>query len=264
MSRTRFFLTLEIATLIGAAGLCFGVIRPFVTRPSPAPRLSSVELNTKLMQTLKICRGDVDFEVVRTLLKQGASPNSTNAGNDSMTALIVAAGKGQPGIVKLLLDSGAEVNSKAKLLVKGDNNSFVLDGVTALSTAALSGNAPVLKMLIDHGADVHALDSRGQSIMLWARSNEVVQILLDQGLDINSRDVDGFTLLILSSTAFAEGDPHRFAASRALGSGIPDVSFLLERGADPNVKAKSGVTPLNASQGRPELVELLKKAGAKE
>jgi ankyrin repeat protein len=119
-------------------------------------------------------------------------------------------------------------------------------------------------VLTDYGADVQVLDSRGQSIMLWARSNEVVQVLLDQGLDINARNVDGYTLLILSTLAAAEGDPHRFAGSRAPGSDIPDVAFLLRHGADPNLKAKDGVTSLKASQGRSELVELLKNAGARE
>jgi hypothetical protein len=212
---------------------------------SPAPK----DLDKELMQTLKGCRGDIDVEAVRSLLQQGASPNAANTGSDSFTALIVAAGRGYPGVVKLLLDSGADVNTKAKIPVKINGGGFILDGVTALASAAFSGNASISRMLIEHGADIHALDSRGASVMLWARSNEVVQLLLDQGLDINARDMDGFTLLILSASQ---------------SRGWPDVAFLLQHGADPSVKDKYGTTALTEARGRPDVVELLKNAGAKE
>lgn len=235
----------------------------FGVQSAAAPKVSATakDLDKELMRTLNGCRGDIDIEAVRSLLQQGASPNAANTGSDSLTALMVAA-KGYPGIVKLLLDSGAEVNTKAKILVKG--NGHDLDGVTALWVAAFSGNAAVSKMLIEHGADIHAIDSLGESVMLLARSNEVVQVFLDQGLDINARQRDGHTLLMLSTLASAEGDPHRFAASSAPGRGMPDVAFLLQHGADPNAKARDGTTALKAAQGRLELVELLKNAGAIE
>jgi ankyrin repeat protein len=233
-------------------------------QPTAAPKVNAApkDLDNELMQTLKGCRGHVDVELVHGLLQQGASPNAADTDSDSFTALIAASNKGYPGIVELLLDSGAEVNTRAKILVKDDG--YVLDGFTALSAAAFGGNASVARTLIARGADVHAVDSRGASLMLWARSNEVVQVFLDQGLDINARDIDGATLLLLSTMASASANPHEFAARSAPGRGIPDVAFLLQHGADPNAKAKNGLTPLKASQGRPELVELLKKAGAKK
>jgi len=236
----------------------FGVQAAAAPKVSAAPK----DLDKELMRTLKGCRGDVDVETIRNVLQQGANPNASDKGSDSVTALMIAASKGYPGVVKLLLDSGAEVNTKAKILVKEDG--YVLEGMSALSYAAFGGNASAVRMLIDHGADIHAIDSRVGSVMLWARSNEVVQLLLDQGLDINARDVDGITLLMLSTMASASGNPHEFAARSAPGRGIPDVAFLLKHGADPNAKAKNGLTPLKAAHGRPELVELLKNAGAKE
>jgi len=215
-----------------------------------APRLSQQkELNKKLMRTLKGCRGDVDVEIVRGVLQQGASPNAADTSEDSITALMVAIKKGYPGVVKLLLDSGAEVNTRAKIPLKDFGDGFVLDGITPLWVAAFSGDASISRMLIDRGADIRARDSHGASVMLVARSNEVVQVFLDRGLDINARDVDGYTLLLLSSSEIR---------------GWPDVAFLLEHGADPNAKAKNGETPLMAARGRPNVVKLLKKSGAKE
>ncbi len=214
------------------------------------PRLSQQkELNKKLMRTLKGCRGDVDVEIVRGVLQQGASPNAADTSEDSITALMVAIKKGYPGVVKLLLDSGAEVNTRAKIPLKDFGDGFVLDGITPLWVAAFSGDASISRMLIDRGADIRARDSRGASVMLMARSNEVVQVFLDRGLDINARDVDGYTLLLLSASEI---------------HGWPDVAFLLQHGADPNAKAKNGETPLMAARGRPDAVKLLKKSGAKE
>jgi ankyrin repeat protein len=157
--------------------------------------------------------------------------------------------------------SGADVNTRAKLVVDAKDGKFVLHGVTALTSAALNGDAIVSRILIEHGADFRAVDSRGASIMLWARSNEVVQVLLDHGLDIDARDEDGLTLLILAS---ADANTHKLGASGISSHGMPDVAFLLLHGADPNAKTKTGLTALKAAQGRPELVELLKNAGAKQ
>jgi len=118
-------------------------------------------------------------------------------------------------------------------------------------------------MLIDHGADPNTLDGLGASVMLRARSNDVVQTFLDHGLDINARDRDGYTLLIFSVSAYGDGKPNAFSV-RAPTSRMPDVGFLLQHGANPNVKNKDGLTPLRAAQGRADLVALLNKAGAKE
>jgi ankyrin repeat protein len=247
-ARARFFLILEIATVVGAVALYVGVVRPSLKGVSQtAQRLNQTELNKRLMQTLKGCRGDVDADEVRKLLQQGASANATNTGEDSLTALMVASSKGYPGVVEALLDSGAEVNAKAKLPIK--ERGFVLEGVTALSVAALSGNAALTRMLISHGADIHGADTVSRSVMLWARSNEVVQVFLDEGLDINAHDVNGSTLLVL-----AAGQNRDW----------PDEAFLLQHGADPNIKDKWGTTALKMARGRPDVVELLTRAGARE
>jgi len=255
-NRRRFFLALEIVTVIGAVILCIsGVYQSH----SQAKR----ELNDKLMVTLKDCRGEPGLEIVRDLLRQGASANATNTGSNSLTALTVAAGRGYPRLAKLLLDSGANVNAKGEVLVQGAGDDFVLGGITPLSSAAFSGDVQVVRMLIDHGADLNTRDGRGASVMLQARSNDVVQTFLDHGLDINARDRDGFTLLILSVLAYGDGKPNAFSA-RARTSHMPDVGFLLQHGANPNVKNKAGLTPLRAAQGRTDLVALLNNAGAKE
>jgi uncharacterized protein len=253
-NRRYFFLALEIVTIIGAVILYFSVVHQSQVQ-------AKLELNDKLMVTLKGCRGEPGLETVRDLLRQGANANAANTGSNSLTALMVASSRGYPDLVKLLLDSGADVNAKGKVLIQGAGG-FVLDGITPLWAAAFSGDVQVVRMLIDHGADLTALDSRGASVMFWARSNDVVQTFLDHGLDINARDMDGNTLLTVSVLAYADAKPNAFSA-RVPTSRMPDVGFLLLHGADPNVRNRDGLTPLRAAQGR-ALIALLNKAGAKE
>jgi ankyrin repeat protein len=256
-SSARSWLLLEIFPLAGAVIFYFGVLRPSLAR---------TELNTRLLKDLKVCRGNAHLDVIRRLLQQGANPNAADTGSDSLTALTIASGGGYPPVVELLLDAGAIVSDEGKIASIVDESGQVLDGVTP-PWAAFSGNSAVCKMLIERGADIHAVDSRNGSIILYSRSNDVVELLLGQGLDINARDKDRSTLSVVSAAAYASGDPHSFAACAAAGSGVPDRDFLLKHGADPNVRTKAGLTPLNAlkaSSRRPDLVDLPRRAGARE
>jgi ankyrin repeat protein len=237
--------------------LCVVVIStgfPAQRQTPDQPKLSESQqkpIDEKLMRTLWfVPRGHCDLKAVQSLLQQGASPNATNWDGNTLTALMVAAQNGCSDIVKLLLDAGAKVNAKAAFVSGAEAN--VLDGITALSLAASSENATVVRMLLEHGADVHAQSSNGATVMLSASTNEIVQIFLDRGLDINTKDKRGYTLLIRSAEW---GGVHR-----------PSIAFLLEHGADPNVKADDGTTALKLAKGikHPDDVELLEKAGAKE
>ena len=257
-SSARSWLLLEIFTVAGAVIFYFGVLRPSLAR---------TELNTRLLKDLKVCRGNADLDVIRRLLRQGANPNAADTGSDSLTALTIASGGGYPPVVELLLDAGANVNDKGKIASIVDESGQVLEGVTPLWMAAFSGNSAVCKMLIERAADIHAVDSRIGSIILYSRSNDVVELLWGQGLHINARDEHGSTLLVVSAAAYASGDPHSFAARAAAGSGVPDLDFLLRHGADPNVSTKAGLTPLNAlkaSSRRSDLVDLLRRADVRE
>jgi hypothetical protein len=55
------------------------------------------------------------------------------------------------------------------------------DLIRRLLQQGANPNAAVCKMLIERGADIHAVDSRNGSIILYSRSNDVVELLLGQG-----------------------------------------------------------------------------------
>jgi ankyrin repeat protein len=193
--------------------------------------------------------------VVKALLAAGADIGETS--EFGKTVLMDAASEGQTDIVKELLARGADVNAKDK------------DGEPALVAAAFSGHAEIVKALLAHGADVNAKNKDGKTagfsaLMLSSGAAEVsadiVQALLIGGADVNAKDKYGRTALM-----FAVGKDNREI-----------VEKLLAAGADVNAKDKDGQTALMLALYREpklayderkknaEVIELLKKAGAKE
>jgi ankyrin repeat protein len=86
-----------------------------------------------------IKRGDIDL--LRTALKSGLDPNLAN--KYGWTILMLAAGKGNSKIGKLMIDSGADLN---KWTANG--------GVTALSHAVLCGSALFVELLLAEGVSL--------------------------------------------------------------------------------------------------------------
>ncbi|KAI8503856.1 Unconventional myosin-XVI [Branchiostoma belcheri] len=97
------------------------------------------------------------------------------------TALHVASKNGQTGVVKLLIQHGADLTVRSK----GDR--------TALHVASGNGQAGVVKLLIQHGADVEARDEGDRTALHVASRNGqagVVKLLIQHGADVEARDED--------------------------------------------------------------------------
>ncbi|KAM3149290.1 hypothetical protein ABEW05_010451 [Botrytis cinerea] len=179
-------------------------------------------------------------EIVKLLLERGADIESKDS-KYGQTPLLWAAENGHDTVVKLLLEKGADIESK-------DRN-----GQTPLLLAAINGHDAVVKLLLEKDADIESKDSRyGRTPLLWAAKNghdTVVKLLLEKGADIESKDRNGQTPLLLA----------------AINGHDAVVKLLLEKDADIESKdSRYGRTPLSwaAGNGHDAVVKLLLEKGA--
>lgn len=170
-----------------------------------------------------------------------------------MTPLLIAAREGHLDTVRLMIESGTDINARAA------------DGKDALSLAIYNGNYAVASLLVDSGANLNQTDAMGFTALFWAvdrRNMEtapnfpwiitedplpLVRELLDAGADPN---------IIINQTPKAlmrEGSPRIVFATalmRAAFSGDPElVRLLLEYGADPFIRSSEDETTLGAAAG---------------
>ena len=177
--------------------------------------------------------------VVKLLLERGAELETKD--NDSgRTPLLWAAWNGHEAVVKLLLEKGAELETK-------DNDS----GWTPLLWASWNGHEAVVKLLLEKGAELESKDDNGQTPLWWAAYNghkAVVKLLLEKGADLESKDDYGQTPLW-----WAANNGHKAV-----------VKLLLKKGADLESKDNYGRTLLwrAANNGHKAVVKLLLEKGA--
>jgi hypothetical protein len=145
------------------------------SKPQPPPR-SQKDLDNKLFEAIETGQ----LHRITHLLNKGADPNSWNSSNDGgQHALCVAAGYGHLGIVKMLLNAGADV----------DNHDS--QKCTALHTAVRHGNDEIVTMLVLAGADVNARDQRDETPLMMAFSGKhasTVALLLAAGAKSKGQD----------------------------------------------------------------------------
>jgi uncharacterized protein len=179
--------------------------------------------------------------MAEALLKAGADPNAKLP--SGTTILMTAARTGNPDIVRMLIEHGADVNAK------GDQY-----GETALVWAVSENHPEAAQVLIAHGADVNARSSELKHekdrfglegvltilphgswtpLMYAARqgSLDAARTLVDAGANLNLTDLDRTTALLF-----------------AIINGHYDTAAMLtEKGADPNLADPAGMTALYAA-----------------
>ena len=132
-----------------------------------------------------------------------AGRGSRSNDNSNRTALMMAAWRGYPATVRVLLKAGADVGAKAK------------EGETAVMLAAREGHAEIVQALIKAGADVNVKTKRDETALMMAASRghtATVRVLLGAGAKVNTKDKTGQTALL-----------------HAIGNGHTDIIRLLRK-----------------------------------
>jgi ankyrin repeat domain-containing protein 17 len=158
------------------------------------------------------------------------------------TALSLACSGGRQEVIEILLNHGANFEHRN------------MSDYTPLSLAASGGYVGIIKLLLQHGAEINSRTGSklGISPLMLAAMNghtAAVKLLLDMGSDINAQiETNRNTALTLAC----------FQGRHEV------VSLLVERKANVEHRAKTGLTPLMeaASGGYVEVGKVLLEGGA--
>lgn len=200
---------------------------------------------------LHLACANQNAEIVSLLLKANAKPDNPKLTGE--TPLMTCAGMGVVAAVQQLIDSGANVN-----VVESE------DDQTALMWAAAEKHADVVKLLVDNGAQVNA-----KSRIVPFAEPHIIKVPSVTGLNFTPsirfrKFTGGFTALqfaaqqgdlesaraMLETEAGADLDysneENGTALMVAIASGHEELGkYLLEKGANPNVKDWYGLAPLH-------------------
>jgi ankyrin repeat protein len=190
-----------------------------------------------------------DLKLIRLLLNHGANVNVQNTDGQTplhVVFLLSAYSEDSFGIVQLLLERGADVNTRE-------------DHESPLHLASWNGRLDSVRALLNCGANVNAKDSQGRTPLYQALRGSsiedagfgVVQLLVEHGAAVNTRDKDDETPL------------HRASYYQHLKS----VRMLLDHGANVDAENTKGQTPLQqafelSSKDQVDIIQLLVERGA--
>jgi len=186
-----------------------------------------------------------DLNKIKLLIDHGADVNHHVQGYGVLVKL--AAIPGTINIIKLLVDKGVDLKKSAP------DNFLVYN-------AAASGDTAILGFFLRNGFNANDSIVFGDYPIngaLFYRSSATVKMLIDNGADVNSSS-RAFQL-----PAFNGFSPLMYAA---LNNDKASFYYLLEHGADPNMKNSNGYTALmllqQAEEDDPAMTTALLKHGA--
>ena len=208
------------------------------------------------------------IDCVSTLISAGADLNISRRSLEQESPLTMASKHGSCKIVKILIDSGADVNQtdsqgNSPLIhaAKEGKNMFTL----RLSSADVkqSGNYHTcLELLLKAGADVDMANKYNSTALLLAttRGNiKSMKLLLQADCDINWKDGNGMTALM-----YVARNREDFGGKPTVSDPSAFMKLLLDVGAHVNIANQNGSTALMeaANSGETVCLEMLMKSGA--
>lgn len=208
-----------------------------------------------------------DVRQVKNLLEDLSTRNEINRrGYAGDAPLRAAAQRGNPEIVELLIEHGADIQIGKE---SGER--------TPLMDATDHGHAEIVKYLISKGADIDAADKYGNTAMIIACEKGytvLVRAFLKAGADITKKTKYGDTALVKAiagkhqpiAKMLIKHHPE-FDRKEALGAAIVagdiDIArILLTREVDVNERRFKGGTLLMLAADDPALIKFLIEKGA--
>ncbi|KAG9943476.1 hypothetical protein KCU85_g8660, partial [Aureobasidium melanogenum] len=184
--------------------------------------------------------GKCDADTIKLFVSRGVNVNATD--DENISAVHLAANRGDQSIVQALIAAGADVNIKSA------------DGQTLLHEAAIGGSVDVIRSVLGYGVDLEARNNDNKTPLAVAcaerdGSDEVIQLLLAAGAKVSVVDRWGSTPL------------HQLANN----SRTTAATMLLDTGEiDLALRTQSGLSVLDnaAREGDYELVRSLLQRGA--
>ncbi|KAK6112466.1 Ankyrin repeats (3 copies) family protein [Brugia pahangi] len=216
------------------------------------------DFNGRESTPLHFAAGYNRVEVLKYLLKKGANVEARDTG--WLVPLHNACAYGHLIVAELLVKHGANLNATDKW------------GYTPLHEAALKGKFDVCKLLIINGADPKHKGHDGKTPLDVVRegAEDVYNLLRGDAAVLEAAkhgDIEKIRKIVIPATVNCRDVGGRFSTPLHLAAGYNNLEvarFLLENGAEVNLKDKGGLIPLhNASSfGHLEIAALLIECGA--
>jgi ankyrin repeat protein len=220
-----------------------------------------------------------DLAAVKAIVQEGNAPDSPlEQGDEVLTPLYRAAGRGRTDIVRYLIAQGADLNFRGRewghtplseaasrgfddvveVLLKAGADPKVKDrnGYTAFAIAVLGGQVEAAELLLKH-SDVNAADNYGNTLLMAATTTgqtEAIRWLVEKGAlvdKVSQLEYGGRTALVSAAEVGA----------------VESARVLLELGANPRLRMKDGSTALSharaSSMKSDELIALIEAALAR-
>ena len=202
-----------------------------------------------------------DYDMVKFLVEKGADVNAKTHFEYSsvVTPLLLSLDNENSSVAEYLINNGADINVTNE------------DGETPLMYASKVHNIKVIELLIQKGADINAFDNYGNTALIYGVNNlETVKLLVENGADVNfykggstalisaceyshERNIDVIKYLVSKNANInAQDNKGDTALNKTLDTsdeGSIDIldfeiaHFLIEQGADVNIKNKREYTP---------------------
>ena len=188
------------------------------------------------------CEGD-NPELVKLLINSGADVNHKN--EYRYNALMKAFEASKLDIIKLLIDAGAGIDT-------GSDTDIWFNNYTPLMLACIYGYRDVVEIILKKNPNIETQNKKGNSALIIATNNNyksIARLLIEKDANVNIENQFGDTPLI-------------FACCE---NSTEIVRLLIEKGANVNVVTKAGDTPLTYAcyQNNTEIERLLIEKGAK-